>query len=145
MYPSNQSAFLLVLSPVSMLFLQMKIQCGEKLQDLHPDESPINIVSRFYSIFLNLLSRGNSQSNWQGYFTWCREEIKKCEEKIEDMHKRLRRGRFDILQEELNKYKFQLDKRTVDFVEKMKAEMEEDYKEKLREAIGKLPDNKTSF
>lgn len=60
------------------------------------------------------------------------------------MHKRLRRGRFDILEEELNKYKYQLDKQTIDFVEKMKIEMEEDYKNKLRQAIQKLPNNDTS-
>lgn len=65
-----------------------------------------------------------------------RMEIEKCEKELEEGNRQLRRGRFTIIEEELSKYKYEIDKQTSDFVERNRIALEQEYNHKLRVALG---------
>lgn len=64
-----------------------------------------------------------------------RMEIEKYEMELEEGKRQLRRGRFDVIEEELLKYKYQLDRQTLDLVERMRGSLEQEYNRKLKAAF----------
>ncbi|CAD7700709.1 unnamed protein product, partial [Ostreobium quekettii] len=61
-----------------------------------------------------------------------RDELGKMAHEVEAMERRLRRGRFDIIEEELAKYKFKMDKQMVDFSDRTRRALHQEFEEKLR-------------